>query len=223
MKFKYLLHPFIIVSSAILLTQPAFANPQFTYTSQELPFEGGYLGGQPDDSIGIDEPPYPSFSVSFAATENDSLASLLSGDLTISLSPQSSKLLNALPVTDGQVAFDNDGNVTAWHFALALTETSPATPDEPPGSTGWFVESTHGANTCNCDWFMYDFDIYTQRPYYTWAYANTVGFLYGGLNTNSPENWTIGRADVPEPPTSLLFLAGLAMIGLVRLRKQTML
>ncbi len=218
MKLIQLLNRFAILSTAILFSQLTLANLQFTYTSQELPFESGYLGGIPDDTVGVDEPPYPIFSVSFSASKNDLTATLLSGDLSIGLSPENSTLLGNLPATDSSITFNEDGNVVAWHFALALTENSPATPDEPPGRNSWFVESTHGANTCNCDWLMYDFDLYTQRPYNTWAYVNTLGFLYGGLNTNTPQNWTIAKVDVPEPANSLLFLMGLAMIGLIRLR-----
>lgn len=218
MKLIQTLNRVAIFSTAVLFSQSTLANLQFTYTSQELPFEGGYLGGIADDSVGVDEPPYPLFSVSFTANENNLTATLLSGNLSIGFSPENSTLLGDVPAPDSSITFNEDGSVAAWHFALTLTENFPATPDEPPGRNGWFVGSTHGANTCNCDWLMYDFDLYIQRPYNTWAYANTLGFLYGGLNTNTPENWTIAKVDVPEPQNPLLFLIGLAMIGLVRLR-----
>ena len=218
MKLIHVFNRFIIFSSTILLTQSALANLQFTYTSQELPFRQGYLGDIADDDIGSHEPPYPSFFVSFTSTENNLTTSLLSGDLTIDLSPQSSILLNNVPASDSSVTLNGDGSVAAWHFALALTQTTPATQNDPPGRTGWFVESSHGVNTCNCDWFKYDFDLYAQRPYDQWVYANTVGLLYGDVNT--PDNWTIAKVNVPEPLSPLLFLAGIAIIGLVRLRNK---
>lgn len=208
----------IVFLGAALITQSAFANLQFTYTSQELPFRQGYLGGDADDTIGSNEPPYPSFSVSFANTENNVINTLVSGDLLINLAPGFSTLLNNVPATDSSITLNDDGSLAAWHFELAFTQTTPETPTDSPGRNGWFVESSHGVNTCNCDWFKYDFDIYTPRAYDQWAYVNTVGLLYGDANTS--DNWTITKVEVPEPPSPLLFLAGIAIIGLVRLRNK---
>lgn len=42
-----------------------------------------------------------------------------------------------------------------------------------------------------------------------------------GDSVNTQEAWSISTIEVPEPPSPLLFLAGIAVISLVRLRNKT--
>lgn len=213
-----------IFSSALLFTHAASAYLQLSYTSDLLPFKQGYLGGEPDDSVGTNEPPYPSFSVAFANTNGDSGAQSLSGSAQVNIFDWP-YLFETAPVSVGSITLDDNGTPTAWNFSLEITKSSPGysigedtPPDEYqfPSRTSWSIESSHGANTCNCDWLKWENDLYIERAYYSWAYANTVGALWG--ETNSADNWKINKVDVPEPQSYLLFLLGLVAIGITRVR-----
>ncbi|RYY03966.1 MAG: PEP-CTERM sorting domain-containing protein [Gammaproteobacteria bacterium] len=224
MKLTRRLHALAFFSGALLFTQSASAYVDLTYQSNPLHFNQGYLGGQPDDDLGSDDPPYPSFSVNFLGLANSTASQALSGSVNVNFSEWPYQLEN-LSVINSNLTLDSTGNPSTWHFELALTQSSPGysigedtDPNDYklPTKTTWWFESTHGANTCNCDWYKYEDDLYIERAYYSWAYANTIGFLYG--ESNSPSNWTVNKVDVPEPSGYLLMLMGLIAVGATRLR-----
>lgn len=204
----------VIIFSSTLLAHSALAL-QFTYNSDELNFLQGYLGGEPSDLVGSHEPPFPSFSASFVGTTENLTSTFLSGDLTVGF-PGNQQLLQNLPTPLSSITLNPDGSIAAWHFLLALTQTLPQTQDSPGGTNSWLVESSYGANSCNCDSYTFFRDIFTPRPYYSWEYVNTVGALFAG--DNAPDNWSIDNTDVPEPLSYFLLFSGLAMIGIRRFR-----
>lgn len=209
----------VILFSSTFFCQTASAL-EFTYSNLDLRFLQGYLGGEPSDLVGNNEPPFPTFSISFNSTPENFHASFVSGDLTIQQPNGDSfeaLLLEDVPASNSSITFNQDGSISAWNFSLALTQTSPQTIDNPGGTSSWLVDSSYGDNTCNCDRYKSIYDIHTQRPYNTWQYVNTLGVLFG--SETSPANWSYDNIQVPEPTTYLLLLSGLAIIGLTRFRK----
>jgi len=230
MKLAQRIFTFALFSSAFVFTNTASAYLQLTYNSDPLHFIQGYLGGEPYDDIGSDEPPYPSFSVLFDNVLDTTSPQTLSGSGLASVSEW--PILNeGAPITNGSLTLGTDGIPTAWNFLLQITKSTPGVRDLEldengetiyfneytlPSKTSWLFESSYGAGTCNCEKYRYDDDIYIERPYYSWAYANTIGFLYGG--DSSPSNWSVTKVDVPEPKTYLLLALGLIVLFVRKMR-----
>ena len=137
-----------------------------------------------------------------------------------------------VPVSTGSITLGENGIPTAWNFSLQLTKSMPGVRDlefdedgeliyfndySLPSKTSWLFESSYGAGTCNCDRYRYDDDIYIERAYYSWAYANTLGFLYDG--ESSPSNRSVTKVDVPEPKTYLLLALGLIVLCVRKMRR----
>ena len=222
---------FALLSNALVFTNTASAYLQLTYNSDPLHFIQGYLGGEPYDEIGSDEPPYPSFSVLFDKIPDTASPQTLNG-LAIASVSEWPILSEGVPITSGSsITLGANGIPTAWNFSLQITKSTPGVRDLEldengetiyfneytlPSETSWSFESSYGAGTCNCEKYRYDDDIYIERPYYSWAYANTIGFLYGG--ESSPDNWSVTKVDVPEPKTYLLFALGLIVLCIRKMR-----
>ena len=203
-----------ILSSTILFTQSALAYTQFTYKSSELPFVQGYLGGLPDENVGSTDYTY-GFSATFDATESNR-TNFISGTFA-GLPPLSGKVHN-ISLIDSSITLNTDDSVSAWNFSFSVLSEDDGDVDsgiEPTHET-WLINSSYGANTCNCDYIKAESDIFIQRQN-GWQYINTLGFEFEGAN--SPGNWTIENVDVPEPFSYLLLLSGLGLIGTSRLRK----
>jgi hypothetical protein len=222
---------FAVYSSAILFTQSAAAY-QLTYTTNPLLFLQGYLGGEPDGYVGSYDPPFPSLSVTFDNIADQTPTQNLTGTGFTSIRDWPT-LAEDLPVSNGSLTLGTDGIPTAWNFSLQLTRSIPGVRDleldengetiyfnefSLPSKTSWLFESSYGAGTCNCDTYKYEVDSYIERPYYSWAYANTLGFLYGG--EGSPSNWSVSKVDVPEPKTYLLFALGLIVMCVRKMRRK---
>jgi len=222
---------FALYSSAILFTQSAAAYLQLTYTSNPLNFSQGYLGGEPDDTVGSFDPPYPSFNVTFNNISDVPSTQNLAASGFVNLSDWPI-LSEDVPVSTGSITLGENGIPTAWNFSLQLTKSIPGVRDlefdedgeliyfndySLPSKTSWLFESSYGAGTCNCDRYRYDDDIYIERAYYSWAYANTLGFLYDG--ESSPSNWSVTKVDVPEPKTYLLLALGLIVLCVRKMRR----
>ena len=220
----------LLCSNALLFTHSASAYLQLTYNSNPLHFLQGYLGGEPDDSIGADEPPYPTFSVLFDNISDTTSSQTLGSTGKVSVF-ESPTLLGDVPITKGSLTLSTSGTPIAWNFSMQLTQSTPGIRDLEldengdtiyfneyalPSKISWLFESSYGAGTCNCEKYRYDNDMYIERPYYTWAYANTIGFLYGA--DSSPDNWSITKVNVPEPNTYLLFVLGLLIMGVRKMR-----
>ena len=223
---------FALCSAAILFAQNASAYLQLTYTSNPLSFLQGYLGGEPSDDVGSNDQPLPAFSVIFDKISEGSSTYSLSGTGFASVLDESN-FAEDVPISTGSVTLDAYGTPAAWNFSLQLTKLIPGVRDleldedgeliyfneySLPSKTSWLFESSYGAGTCNCDKYLYEDDIYIERAYYSWAYANTLGFLHGA--ENSPSNWSVAKADVPEPKTYLLFALGLIVIGVRKMRRK---
>lgn len=206
----------IIFSLTTFFSQSTLATLLFTYTSQELPLLQGYRDGEADDSIGSYDPPFPIFSAAFIGPENSQTVTFDSGNLTAGEPLPRYLLLKDLPATNSSITLSNDGSISAWNFSLAITQMVPETLDNPLYSRNWLVESSYGIDTCNCDKLFFGADLFVERPFNTWNFIGTIGFLHGGLA--SPGNWSIEKIDVSEPGTYILLLTSLGMIVLVRLR-----
>lgn len=203
----------LLVPALFTQTVSAF---QLTYTSQELPFIQGYLGGEPDDNIGSHEPPFPIFSAVFNSSGNGLTYNFLSADVYVDFPHPGA--FSVTPGNDSSITFNEDGSIASWNFFMTFTRHYEAIPlEQPPGYNTWTVASSYGIDTCNCDTYWNEFDLYTPRQE-SWAYVNTVRVLFGG--DNSPDNWSYEAAKVPEPMTSFLLLTGLGALGVARLRSR---
>lgn len=200
----------------LLFSPAAFANLQFTYQSQELPFIQGYLNGSPDDNVGLHEPPYPIFSFSSVANLQDNRANFSDGHVWLSQPDDSFSDLGNFSAQDSYIRFNPDGTLAAWHLDLQLLKESSGGP-WGPSRDFWRVQSSYSDNSCNCDNFWYEYDLYIQRPFDTWAYAATLGFENGG--TNDSANWRWEPVTVPEPWAIWLMALGLVSIGAIRERR----
>ncbi|RYY73663.1 MAG: PEP-CTERM sorting domain-containing protein [Gammaproteobacteria bacterium] len=220
---------FALGTSAVLLTQTAAAYLQLSYSSEPLHFIQGYLNGDADDSLGSEDPPYPSFNIVFDKVAETSSQTLLGNALANVIGWPT--LNEQIPIVNGSLTLGANGAPTAWDFSLQTTKTTPGVRDLEfdengeliyfneftfPSNTSWLFQSSFGEGTCNCDRYRYDDDLYIERPYYSWAQAATVGFVFGGKS--SPEHWSVTNVDVPEPKTYLLFVLGLIVIGARKMR-----
>ena len=216
MKLLKQLTPLAVLSGA-LFTQSALANIQLTYTSFDLSFIQGYLGGEPDDSVGSADYPFK-FSATFTATESNP-ATLLSGTfIEIPSWTSNPGFTHSISLIDSNITLNTDGSVSAWNFSFSALYDNAGNIDGgiDPSHDTWLINSSYGANTCNCDYVKAESDIFIRRQN-TWQYINTLGFEFEGANL--PSNWTIENVDVPEPLSYLLLLSGLGLIGAARLRK----
>lgn len=218
MKFIQRLSTTATLFLTTLFSQSSLAYLQFTYTSQELPLLQGYRDGEVDDGIGSYDPPFPLFSASFTKTDNSQTMTFNTGDLSVGAPYPPYQLLNDVPATNSSITLNKDGIVAAWNFSLAMTQIVPESPDNPMYSRNWLVESSYGINTCNCDKLFFGADLFIERPFNTWQFIGTLGFLHGG--PSDPGNWSIGEVNVPEPQPHMLFLTSLAMIMLARSRRK---
>lgn len=194
-----------------LCTQAALAYAQFVYTSSGIPFTQGYLNGSPDDSVG--SPSFTSFTATFSSASNNLTHSFTSAALDVGTTDFPQVL--AASATDSSITLNLDGSVAAWHFFLSFVKETPGDELNLPGRDAWYIESSYGTNTCNCDNFFAESDLYITRPHNTWAYVGTLGFEYEGDNT--PENWTIQTINVPEPTSYVLMMLGFAMMSVARI------
>jgi len=201
---------------ALLFSPAAFASLQFTYQSQELPFIQGYLNGFPDDSVGLHEPPYPIFRFSGIADIQNSQANFSEGDVWLSQSDNTFFEAGNFTAQDSYIRFNPDGTPAAWHLDLQLLKQADSGP-WGPSRDFWRIQSSYGDNSCNCDSLWYEYDLYIQRPFDTWAYAATLGFENGGADDSA--NWRWAPATVPEPWAIWLMAVGLASIGIVRKKR----
>ena len=204
----------IFVASSVCATYSQ-AYWQFTYTSDELPWVAGYLGGEPSDIVGTREPPYPRFHAIFKSE-----ATLVnSGPTTFELDPAYVAVLwpndevveNFVVQTPSFITLDSDGSVLDWEFSLRFFYRGVA-PDEPPYEQLIEFDSGNGG----VDHFKYKVDIYNQRPFNTWEYVNTVEVHQQAAS--NVDNWVIEKIDVPEPHPLMLLIAGLGTLLLGRSR-----
>jgi hypothetical protein len=205
----------ILLTGSLLATY-THAHWQLTYTSNELPLVAGYLGGEPSDLVGTREPPFPFFSVTF--TSNDNVASTgaattlqLHNPSTTVNWPDYTMAEYFAPQIPSFITLNGDGTVLDWEFSLEYFYRGSG-PDNPPSEHRAFVQSYFGGD----DRFEYKNDIYTQRPFNTWQYVNTVETHYAGASDWN--NWIIEKIDVPEPHPLLLIVAGLGILIISRAR-----
>jgi hypothetical protein len=205
-----------VLSGALLFTQSAVAYV-LNYTSQPLPFIEGYLNGDVNENVGSPELTPLSFNVFFNSAGGSPTVALLSGNVTIDI-PDYPISFNSVPASHSSLTLNSDGSIAGWDFSFVFEQHIPQSDDQPYDSK-YYVESHYGANTCNCDSYKNEWDLYIRRQD-DWQYISTLGFLYSG--PNSIDNWIIETVDVPEPRSYVLIFLGLIAIGLTRMRKKSM-
>ena len=141
--------------STTLITQSALAYVEFTYTSSPIPFTQGYLNGSPDDSVG--SPGFTSFTATFNSADNGLIHNLTSA--TLDVGNNGFPFLLDASATNSSISLNADGSVAAWHFFLTVVLETPGDEINLPSRDAWYVESSYGENTCNCDNLFAESDI----------------------------------------------------------------
>jgi hypothetical protein len=203
------------VSRSLLLTfallAPAASAYQLTYESQALTFQSGTINFHQD--LFLDSPPSPRFSIQFNLSDNMDGRPLSSTVTTFDDYHIAS--FAAIPSEDSHITFNEDGDIASWMFSVMFTLSNPAIGYEPPQHTTWSISSYHGIDTCNCDFYVTENQLYYQRQN-SWALAAEVSLLFSG--NNNVNNWVLNSVRVDEPPLPFLLLSSLALIGVARLR-----
>lgn len=197
--------------TSFVISLPASAYLQFTYTSPQLPLTSYLIEDSPQDILDISLPP-PAFTLSFSAPEQDlslqPLTHFLMEDFTFSLiSPEANYIdypMDFSPAAYGQVTLNGDGMVAGWNLMVQITEL--VTPE-----TNMLFHEMHDhhvrviSNSDRDDQVIFRFHPITWHGDWIQLVQLEIGFA----NT-SGGNWTVEKISVPEPR-----LAGLLLIGLL--------
>ncbi len=219
--FQYWIKRFLVIASMVI-SLPASAYLQFTYTSPELPLTAAYIEGYPWDISDIGLMPV-GFSISFKTPEQDlsrkPITHFFMDDFTFSFRSEHDLLyypLRLSPASYGRVSLNREGEILGWNLMIAITEL--ITPD----TNMWFhrnvnhrvdIVSQGGTGLCNCDVFTNKFHPTTWHG--QWIQLVLLQFDYS--NTNNVDSWTIEKIAVPEPRTMAFLLIGL--LGLLWCRR----
>lgn len=201
------------------VSTPAWAYLTLTYTSADLQLIEATLNGD-DHPTAWEASTAPHFFTSFESTRSETQ---VDGSTTMFL--QHTKAAVRFPFNQRDpleytqqspawISFDDKGSILGWHFALLFSR--PASPNNSyPGEQFSLIESSYGADTCNCDRTYERYDIYTSRPYGQHAYVGTVAL--GWQLDSNVANWTITNVKVPEPGAGLLSLLGFGLLFAARI------
>jgi len=115
--------------------------------------------------------------------------------------------------------WSQEGDLTGWNLRFSLEEGtfSPITGE---GHFEMILESSYGAGTCNCDRYVYAYDL-LSGDYGRYRWVGRRGFWYQAESNLA--NWidapvSMPNAKVSEPTPHYLLLLGVVLIGATRLR-----
>lgn len=212
------IHLFLAALLTWAVSTPAWAYLTLTYTSADLQLIEATLNGG-EHPTAWESSAIPHFFVTFESTRSEMQAD---GSRTMFLQHSKAEIrfpfnlsepLEYTQQSPAWISFDNKGGILGWNFALLFSR--PASPDNAyPGEHFSLIESSYGADTCNCDRAYERYDLFTGRPYYQYAYVGTVAL--GWQLDSSIANWTITNVEVPEPGAGLLSLLVFGLLFAVR-------
>ncbi|HTF96981.1 MAG TPA: PEP-CTERM sorting domain-containing protein [Cellvibrio sp.] len=212
----------ILFFSALMISLPASAYLQFTYTSQQLPLTQALYDNAPWEDFAYEDYGPFNFSISFKADEQDlslkPVTHFLMDDFTFAFDADYfvlDYLLRISPTSNGRVSLNKNGEIVGWNFTVTITEL--ITPDTDMAhyyAAGHrdTITSRGGAGSCNCDVFTNRVNAHTWH--YVWFKLAPLQYIYSGESQFG--NWTIEKINVPEPGSAGLLMAGL--LGLLGLR-----
>jgi hypothetical protein len=213
----------ILFFSALMISLPASAYLQFTYTSQQLPLTQALYGNAPwEDFVYEDYGPF-NFSISFKADEQDlslkPVTHFLMDDFTFAFDADYFVLdypLRISPTSTGRVSLNKKGEIVGWNLTVTITQLiTPDTDMEQLYAAGHWetIASRGGTGSCNCDVFTHRINSHTWH--HRWIKLAPLQYIYSG--ESGIDNWSIEKINVPEPGSAGLLLAGL--LGLLGLRR----
>ena len=209
---------------SLVVSLPASAYLQFTYTSQPLPLASHSIEGYPQDISEMLLPP-PAFSISFTAQELDfartASSSYSASGLQFSLiSPEAEYINYPLlldPSSYGRITLGLDGKVESWDLMLQITEL--ITPETDllfhrmhDHHVNVVSHSDHGDQT------VLRFHPLTWHR--EWIQLAQLEFAFA-----DPDNhgiWTVENIALPEPRLAGLLLSGLAVLFWSRRRAKAL-
>jgi len=198
---------------SLVISLPASAYLQFTYTSQPLPLNSYRVDGWPYD---LDEPLPPfAFNLSFSAPEQDlslhPLTHFVGENLTFHLiSPNADDIIyypiDIKPSSYGHVSLNEEGEVAGWNLMLQMTEL--ITPDT---DMLFYELNDHQIHLTSSsavgDQLTFRFHPTLWRGY--WLQLAQLEITYADTSSG---RWTIEQFSVPEPRLAGLLLAGLLVL-----------
>ncbi len=219
--FQYWVKRFLAIVS-LVISVPASAYLEFTYTSPELPLTAAFMDGYPWDIADIGLMPV-GFSVSFKTPEQDlsrkPITHFFMDDFTFSFRSEHDLLyypLRLSPASYGRVSLNRKGEILGWNLMITITEL--ITPD----TNMWAyrninhrvdIKSQSGTGMCNCDVFTNRFHPTTWHGH--WIQLVLLQFDYSAANDVG--SWTIEKVPVPEPRMTLFLVIGI--LGLLWYRR----
>lgn len=216
-----------LACASFVISFPASAYLQFTYTSPELPLIAAFYDGSPWEDYPHELREPLSFTLSFKAEEQDlslkPVTHFFMDDFVFSLNaPVADGIFNypmrVSPVSYGRVSLNKKGEIVGWNLIMTITEliTPETDMQEVYAADRWeTIVSRGGAGTCNCDVFTSRVNVHTWH--YVWIQLAPLRFDYS--NSNSVDNWTLEKIAVPEPTSvGLLLMGALGFLGIHRLR-----
>lgn len=202
-----------LATTAIVMSLPASAYLQFTYTSQQLPQTTYIVEGDPQE---LDPPlPPPTFRLSFQAPEQDlslqPLTHFLAENFTFSLtSPEANYIeypIDIDPTSYGQISLTGDGTIAGWNLAVQMKELiTPETDMQVYEMSDRHVNVISNSETG--DQLTFRFHPVTWHR----AWIQLIQLEFSFANESERGTWTVEQADLPEPGLAGLLATGLTLL-----------
>lgn len=119
-----------------------------------------------------------------------------------------------------EFTWNDTGELIGWNLRFFYEDNTPFSSATGDGYFAMLLDSSYGTGTCNCDKYIYAFDLMTGTDdRYRWV--GRRGIWYQG--ESSLDNWItapvkLPSAQVSEPTPLHLMLLGTLLIGATRLR-----
>lgn len=202
-----------LATTTLVISLPASAYLQFTYTSQPLPLTSYLVDGWPYD---LDEPLPPlAFNLSFTAPEQDlslnPLTHFVGENFTFNLiSPDANAIIyypiDIKPSSYGHVSLNQEGEVADWNLMLQMTELIT-----PETDMLFYELNDHQIRVTSSseagDQLTLRFHPTLWRGY--WLQLAQLEITHADTSSG---NWTVEKFSVPEPHLAGLLLTGLLVL-----------
>lgn len=203
-----------LAAAALVISLPASAYLQFTYTSQPLPLTSYLVEGSSQDLI---DPPLaaPAFTLSFRAPEQDlslqPLTPFIAESFAFSLTTEPNYIdypIDIDPASYGQVSLTGDGTVAGWDLMVQMKELiTPETDLQIYEMSDHHVSVVSNSETGD--------QLISRFHPVTWHRENWIQLVqleFAFTNESERGSWTVEQIDLPEPGLAGLLVTGLSLL-----------